>query len=101
MTPTSIHSGDLDPTSILSGELHVQALDEYSKLLGLVSPSFLYGPSLAQDNVGPLHADANSRIVQIHFIPGHYVVSCEDEGQITIYDSVPYEERSVQLLPQL
>ena len=51
--------------------------------------------------MGPLHADANSRIVQIHIIPGHYVVSCQDEGQITIYDSVPYVERSVQLLPQL
>ena len=66
-----------------------------------MSPSFLYGAALAQDYVEPLHADANSRIVQIHIIPGHYVVSCQDEGQITIYDSVPYVERSVQLLPQL
>ena len=69
--------------------------------MGLLPPSFLYGATLAQDNIGHLRADSDARIVQIHILPGHYVVSCQEKGKITIYDSVPSLDRSLQLLPQL
>lgn len=85
----------------MSGQLPVQALDQFSTLLGLLTPSFLYGATLAKDNIGVHHADRRTRIVQIHIIPGHYVVSCQRDNKIYIYDSLPYINRPQQLLPQL
>ena len=85
----------------MSGQLPVQALDQFSTLLELLTPSFLYGATLAKDNIGVHHADRRTRIVQIHIIPGHYVVSCQRDNKIYIYDSLPYINRPQQLLPQL
>ena len=87
---------------VLSGEIHIEALDEFSVLAGLIPPQTLYYAVLSGSaSLKELEIDESVFAVQIHYITGHYVVSHQNELGIFVFDSLPYSERVVDLLPQL
>ena len=90
------------PHHVLSGEIHIEALDEFSVLAGLIPPQTLYYAVLSGcASLKELEIDESVFAVQIHYITGHYVVSHQNELGIFVFDSKPYTERVVDLLPQL
>ena len=98
------------PNNVLNGELSIEILDLSSLLLknqfalnhGLLFPSQIYahileGSSLNEADCVPSFCTA----VQMHFVPGHYILSYQFMKTITIYDSSPAAGRKEQILPQL
>ena len=97
----------ISPDDVMSGELDVQILDYSSQILktqfniryGLHMPSYLYGLEKSNDTCSKIPSYENA--VQIHVIPGHYLVSALKNRQLYVYDSLYYRDHVLQLIPQL
>ena len=89
------------PSTVFHGELQIAALDAFSRLLHLLPPSVLFSACMNRDNLGQHRVHPSATAVQIHYIPGHYLVSYQHQGTITLYDSLPHYQRVQQLMPQL
>lgn len=49
-----------------------------------------------------LAVDLDTNAVQIHYINGHYVISCQRGNEIVLYDTIPNRVKRIKdLLPQL
>ena len=92
---------DFDPTTVLHGEINIAALDQFSMLCGLIPPSWLYGATQRGENIGSHKCDPGTFLVQIHYVSGHYLVSCQQNNIISVYDTLPCPHRTKQVLPQL
>ena len=91
-----------DPASVLEGELEIQALDAFATMANLIPPSVPYLAQLNGEDLGWRKIQKDDDAVQIHFVPpGHYLVSQQHNGFITIYDSLWNARRIQQILPQL
>lgn len=92
----SFHGLSVD--NVLSGEMDVQMMDFISQVLktqfkshfecldGLLPPSYLYG----LEKYDREHSKISNQnfAVQIHIIPGHYMVSTQVNGRLCVYDSL-------------
>ena len=91
-----------DPASVLEGEIEIQALDAFATVANLIPPSVPYLAQLNGENLGWRRIQKDNNAVQIHFVPpGHYIVSRQHNGLITLYDSLRNPRRIEQILPQL
>ena len=91
-----------DPASVLEGELEIQALDAFATMANLIPPSVPYSAQLNGENLGWRKIQKHDDAVQIHFVPpGHYLVSQQHNGFITIHDSLWNARRIQQILSQL
>lgn len=99
---------NMDLNNIMSGSIDVEVLDYFSMVLktqlhiehGLLPPSHIHHQSCAGTaSKGIIPKDANA--VQIHYIDGHYVVSCKTNNNITVFDSLNNPERTRFLSKQL
>ena len=95
---------------VLSSEMEIQTLDYISCLLktqfnvryGCLTPSYLYGVTSSDVQLQPRErVPPGVKAVQIHWINGHYVVSCQDMGEVTLYDSLMSGNRIGEVMPQL
>lgn len=75
---------DFNPNSVLQGELPIAALDMFSHLCGLLPPSFVYGAVMRNEVLHTHSVDAATTVVQIHYTSGHYLVSSQQNGVVTI-----------------
>ena len=98
------------PNHVLYGELPIEILDLSSVLLkhqfslkhGLILPSCIYAHILEGNQLCDAECiPSDCAAVQMHFVPGHYILSYQFMETITIYDSSPIAGRIDQLLPQL
>ena len=95
--------------SVLHGEIDIQVLDYTSQVLkvqyecdyGLLSPSYLY--SCVRSNVTNVSAKIprNVKAIQMHYIPGHYVLSSQNKDKIIVFDSLPSDDHKRDVFQQL
>ena len=91
-----------NPIDVLNQEIPISCIDKFCHLVGLIPPSFLYGATQSCQDIAEYKILSNSFAVQVHYIGGHYVVSCQNENHdIVVYDSLPSKNRVQQLMPQL
>ena len=91
----------LDPSTILSGDIAIEAMDKLSVLMNLLPPQILYLAELQGYTENITFHRSDVHVIQIHFVDSHYVVSEQKNGVISVYDSLPNRNRVKQLLPQL
>ena len=90
-----------DPSTVLDGELDIQALDAFSVLCNLTPPSVPYLAEREKEDLGWRKVEPHHDAIQIHYVANHYVVVHHRNGIITIYDSLYNPQRINQMLPQL
>lgn len=98
---------DLDPDSVLNGELDSTIADYLSQILraqypsvsGLLPPSQLY--VLVRENRPRQKLPPSEFCVQIHVYPGHYLVSAQINGSVTVIDSLDHPSHLPAVMPQL
>ena len=90
-----------DPSTVLDGELDIQALDAFSVLCNLTPPSVPYLAERKKEDLGWRKVEPYHDAIQIHYVANHYVVVHHKNGIITIYDSLYNPQRIIKMLPQL
>ena len=97
-------------TDILVGEAPINIMDlismrlktQYRKQHGLLALSYVYAKECAKETLADTEIIPQNVIaVQIHFVNGHYLISCQLPPNIYIIDSLSYKQRVSQLMPQL
>lgn len=91
----------------MNGELDVQIVDYVSQLLcaqfnirwGLLPPSHLYGLEKAKRSCDKI--PLSEFAVQIHVIPGHYLVSAQINGSLLVIDSLYNKSHLSAVITQL
>ena len=99
----------LSADDVLDGELDVQVLDFVTQILksqfhpqyqyGLLPPSRLY--ALEMSGASHPKIPHEEFAVQIHIIPGHYMVSAQMNGRLHVYDSLYSISHLNAVVPQL
>ena len=94
-------------TDILAGEAPINLVDlismrlrtQYRKQHAL---SYVYAKHCAKETLAANEIIPRNVIaVQIHFVNGHYLISCQLPPNIYVIDSLLYKQRVSQLMPQL
>ena len=97
-------------TDILAGEAPINVMDlismrlrtQYRKQHGLLALSYMYAKECAKETLADTEIIPRNVIaVQIHFVNGHYLISCRLPPNIYVIDSLSYKQRVSQLMPQL
>ena len=101
---------DINENSVFETTLDVRVMDYFTLLLkrqfnvnyGLLRPSYLYAYVLQKDNLQ--ESDKVPRgvfAIQIHYLDGHYVVTCQVRNTLTVYDSLTNIQWTNSILPQI
>lgn len=97
-------------TDVLVGEIPIAIMDlisirikaQFKEKFGLFPPSYIYAKICAKEILNENEMiTSDIKAVQIHYINGHYLISCQLPPNIYVFDSLKHYQRINELMPQL
>lgn len=97
-------------TDVLVGEITIAIMDlisirikaQFKEKFGLFPPSYIYAKICAKEILNENEMiTSDIKAVQIHYINGHYLISCQLPPNIYVFDSLKHYQRINELMPQL